>query len=163
MAHLVGRNLTAALSALREAAHASTSTATAGPRTAAFIVAGRTFQLVTRHMCSTVASGATVVGPVAFGGAGYRYGTALLGGGLGGGAVLTLTQTGTDEEAGTGINTDDLPWLAQLVERPEVEEVLSPGQMLRRHPVGKMLVDQDHLVRALGVGRGDRWTCSRTA
>lgn len=42
-------------------------------------------------------------------------------------------------------------WLKELASREGVDEVLSPGQQLRKHPVGKLVVEQDHLVRR---GRG---------
>ena len=42
----------------------------------------------------------------------------------------------------------------ELAEEEGVEEVLSPGQQLRRHPVGKLVVEQDHLVRPRGEGEG---------
>ncbi len=40
-------------------------------------------------------------------------------------------------------------WLKELAGREGVDEVLSPGQQLRKHPVGKLVVEQDHLVRQI--------------
>lgn len=43
--------------------------------------------------------------------------------------------------------TERANWVKQLAEGSE--EMLNPGAMLRQHPVAKIFVDQDHLVRKL--------------
>lgn len=42
-------------------------------------------------------------------------------------------------------------WLKELASREGVDEVLSPGQQLRKHPVGKLVVEQDHLFETMVV------------
>eukprot|EP00955_Chlamydomonas_euryale_P009212 98634-Chlamydomonas_euryale.AAC.11 len=115
-------------------------------------------------MCSAAAAAAgasaAAVGPaVAAGGSqSFRYGAGAIVGLGGGGAAVVLSQSGDKEDAGreqakdakqaaAELSEDALPWLAQLLKRPGVTEVLAPGQMLRRHPIAKLVVDQDHLVR----------------
>lgn len=39
----------------------------------------------------------------------------------------------------------DVPWVQELSSQEGMREVLSAGQMLRRHPVGKLVLTQDHL------------------
>ena len=96
----------------------------------------------------TTAAGAGAVGPLlanmGWGGgplAAVRLGSVLAV--AGGGAGFALSQTSEEESLGS---TADLPWVAELASRQSVTEVLSPGQQLRQHPIGKLIVDQDHLV-----------------
>ncbi|KAG1665542.1 hypothetical protein FOA52_000688 [Chlamydomonas sp. UWO 241] len=118
-------------------------------------------------MCSSSASGAAAasaaVGPVVMelgsqGTAAWRYSSVLGLGALGGGsaAAVALVAGKTDEEAttkadGVLLTTSSLPWLKRMVGRPEVDEVLAPGQMLRKHPIVKQFVDQDHLFETMAA------------
>ena len=73
--------------------------------------------------------------------AAVRLGSALL---LGGATATAWSQGNSDSlEA----HTSEVAWVNELAARQSVQEVLSPGNMLRKHPLAKMLVEQDHLVR----------------
>jgi hypothetical protein len=97
--------------------------------------------------------------------AGARFGGSAV---LLAGAAYALAQSNRapDSDGASHLSSDAIPWVRQLAEREGVEEVLSPGQQLRRHPVGKLVVDQDHLVggRAdwgwVGLGAGLGWVGS---
>ena len=94
------------------------------------------------RLCTT-AVGAGAVGPfVGLGqSAAVRLGSALL---LGGATATAWSQGNSDSlEA----HTSEVAWVNELAARQSVQEVLSPGNMLRKHPLAKMLVEQDHLVR----------------
>jgi hypothetical protein len=49
--------------------------------------------------------------------------------------------------------TAKLPWVRALAAQPGMREVLVPGQQLRKHPVGQLVSQEDHLVRGIGI----RW------
>lgn len=72
------------------------------------------------------------------------------------GAAYALAQSNRAPDSGnTGdLSSEAIPWIRQLAEMEGVEEVLSPGQQLRQHPVGKLVVEQDHLVRENSGSRG---------
>ena len=99
------------------------------------------------RQCSTAAAaGAGAVGPLALGlgqSAAVRLGSAmtLL---AGGGAAAVWQSQSSDEGEVTA--TSELPFVAELIAKESVTEVHSPGNQLRKHPIGKLLVDQDHLV-----------------
>lgn len=40
-------------------------------------------------------------------------------------------------------------FLQELAAQPGMKEMLVPGQMLRKHPVGQLLTEDDHLVSSL--------------
>ncbi|GIL79841.1 hypothetical protein Vretifemale_9121 [Volvox reticuliferus] len=67
------------------------------------------------------------------------------------GAAYALAQSNRAPESGgtSDLSSDAIPWVRQLAETNGVEEVLSPGQQLRKHPVGKLVVEQDHLTPVL--------------
>ncbi|EFJ49429.1 hypothetical protein VOLCADRAFT_117226 [Volvox carteri f. nagariensis] len=67
------------------------------------------------------------------------------------GAAYALAQSNrAPDSEGTGdLSSEAIPWVRQLAETEGVEEVLSPGQQLRKHPVGKMVVEQDHLFETM--------------
>lgn len=72
-----------------------------------------------------------------------RLGSAMM---LGGGAAVAFSKSGSSDELD---KTSSIPWVQELEAQESVEEVLSPGQMFRKHPVGKVLVDQDHLFEVM--------------
>eukprot|EP00775_Hariotina_reticulata_P014184 gene14184-14328_t len=49
-----------------------------------------------------------------------------------------------NEEAGP-FETAEIAWVQQLAEQPGMKEMLVPGQMLRKHPVGQLISTDDHL------------------
>jgi acyl-coenzyme A thioesterase PaaI-like protein len=46
----------------------------------------------------------------------------------------------------TGRESDSLPWVRALAESEGVREVPLPGQMLRDHPIGRLVSEPDHLL-----------------
>lgn len=59
-----------------------------------------------------------------------------------------------DEEGGP-FETAQLAWVQELAAQEGMREMLVPGQMLRKHPVGQLLTEDDHLVReAAAAGCG---------
>lgn len=65
-------------------------------------------------------------------------------------AAYALSQGWERGDDGRDLSSDKLPWVRTLCQRSGVEEVLSPGQMLRKHPVGRWVSEEDHLVGATG-------------
>lgn len=118
-----------------------------------------------QRMCSSVVAAASsgAVGayltPLTKASAGLRLGSAVTL--LGGGAAVALASS---EESSLGDpsspQSEQHPAVQQLLEKECVAEVLSPGQMLRRHPVAKVFVDQDHLFEAMaGSGQIHSFRC----
>ncbi len=103
----------------------------------------------------TTAAGAGAVGPLLslnpFGATTVRLGSALVL--AGGSAGFALSQS---SEGSEGASTADLAWVQDLASKPSITEVRSPGQMLRQHPIGKLVVEQDHLVRNWGATQQGR-------
>lgn len=100
-----------------------------------------------RRLCASAASN---VGGLVFSsaarGLGLRFGSGMV---VGGGAVLYGTQASTSEADGANDASSSLisvPWVTEIAQSPGVQEVLVPGQMLRKHPVGKLVLEEDHLV-----------------
>ena len=91
-----------------------------------------------------------------------KAGSRLLGGGAalvaGGTTAFALAQNYAPEEP-QDLASDKVPWVSAIAAGVDVEEVQSPGQMLRRHPIGKLVVEQDHLVRPRCT-RGAAWVGS---
>ncbi|KAG2501561.1 hypothetical protein HYH03_000068 [Edaphochlamys debaryana] len=70
------------------------------------------------------------------------------------GAAYALAQSNRASEDADDRHIQDLsservPWVRQLAEGEGVEEVLSPGQQLRHHPIGKLVVEDDHLFETM--------------
>lgn len=42
-----------------------------------------------------------------------------------------------------------LPWVQALAAQPGMREVLVPGQQLRKHPVGQLVSEEDHLFETM--------------
>mmetsp|Transcript_32245 Transcript_32245/g.71351 ORF Transcript_32245/g.71351 Transcript_32245/m.71351 type:complete len:278 (+) Transcript_32245:89-922(+) len=107
--------------------------------------ANRAKQPQLHNTCSTAAAAgaAAAVGPLieATKNVALRVGSAMV---LGGGAVMAWSQNPANEME-KSLSTSSVPWVQQLSQQEQVEEMLNPGQMLRKHPVGKLIVDQDHL------------------
>ncbi len=75
---------------------------------------------------------------------GRGIGAALLGGGA---ATAAWRWREADEPAGP-FESADIPWVCALANTPGIREMLIPGQMLRSHPVGQLISEDDHLVRS---------------
>ena len=105
-----------------------------------------------RH-CSTSAAGAGALGPSAL------VASAPLTVGLGSGfllgagvstAVWSSTHGGSRDVApSSSSSSSEMPFVQELQAKTSVVEVRTPGNQLRKHPIGKLLVDQDHLVRTI--------------
>ena len=98
----------------------------------------------------TTAAGAGAVGPLLslnpFAATTVRLGSALVL--AGGSAGFALSQS---SEGSEGASTADLAWVQDLASKPSITEVRSPGQMLRQHPIGKFIAEQDHLASDWGA------------
>jgi hypothetical protein len=95
-----------------------------------------------RHVASAAAAGGGLVHLLARAPHTYKIGTALL---VSGGAVTAYNsnQTMADLE---DAESSQIGWVQDLATQEGVSEVLVPGQMLRKHPVGQLLSEEDHLV-----------------
>lgn len=52
-------------------------------------------------------------------------------------------------EVAAASETGKLAWVQALAAQPGMREVLVPGQQLRRHPVGQLVSEQDHLFETM--------------
>lgn len=82
---------------------------------------------------------------------GARLGFGMLTGTAAGAAAWHWKED--NEEAGP-FETTGIAWVQQLAEQPGMKEMLVPGQMLRKHPVGQLISTDDHLVSKLIAGTG---------
>eukprot|EP00879_Flechtneria_rotunda_P009076 GHRR01009503.1.p1 GENE.GHRR01009503.1~~GHRR01009503.1.p1 ORF type:complete len:183 (+),score=32.34 GHRR01009503.1:236-784(+) len=69
-----------------------------------------------------------------------------------GGAATAACNWRGDEEVGP-FETAEISWVRELAEQPGLREMLIPGQMLRKHPVGQLIAEDDHLVSDNSGGR----------
>jgi hypothetical protein len=74
----------------------------------------------------------------------YKLGTAAL---IGGGAV-TVYGTAQQSPNAEDMETSQIPWVQELANKEGMREVLVPGQMLRKHPIGQLISEDDHMVGA---------------
>jgi hypothetical protein len=83
-----------------------------------------------------------------------RAGLKLAGGAmvLGGGFTVLTKEQQVELEATS--ETAKLPWVQALAAQPGMREVLVPGQQLRKHPVGQLVSEEDHLVGWRGLWKG---------
>lgn len=51
-----------------------------------------------------------------------------------------------DDEAAGPFETAEIQWVQDLAAEPGMKEMLVPGQMLRKHPIGQLISEDDHLV-----------------
>lgn len=91
-------------------------------------------------------SGAGVAQTLARGTAGLKLGTALVVTG-GAASALAWNQGQQDPYQLTGLAEPE--WLLELARGESIQEVQTPGQMLRKHPVGRLVSDEDHLFEAM--------------
>ncbi|KAL6752161.1 HotDog domain-containing protein [Haematococcus lacustris] len=67
---------------------------------------------------------------------------------LGGGGVLYAQSNQASNEQPPPLATSQVPWVQDLADR--AQEVQSPGQLLRKNPVAKLLIDvDDHLFETM--------------
>lgn len=75
----------------------------------------------------------------------YKLGTAAI---VSGGAVTVYTTShaapGTED-----METSQIGWVQELADREGMREVLIPGQMLRKHPLGQLVSEEDHLFETM--------------
>lgn len=62
------------------------------------------------------------------------------------GSAATAAWHWRDENEAVSFETAEIPWVQQLAAQQGMREMLVPGQMLRKHPVGQLLTEDDHLV-----------------
>jgi hypothetical protein len=74
------------------------------------------------------------------------WGGRVVAGMVGGGAATAAWRWREDGEAAPQFETGEIPWVQQLAAQPGNREMLVPGQMLRKHPVGQLIAEDDHLV-----------------
>eukprot|EP00879_Flechtneria_rotunda_P004332 GHRR01004582.1.p1 GENE.GHRR01004582.1~~GHRR01004582.1.p1 ORF type:complete len:295 (+),score=65.66 GHRR01004582.1:236-1120(+) len=65
-----------------------------------------------------------------------------------GGAATAACNWRGDEEVGP-FETAEISWVRELAEQPGLREMLIPGQMLRKHPVGQLIAEDDHLFETM--------------
>jgi hypothetical protein len=65
------------------------------------------------------------------------------------GSAATAAWHWRDENEAVAFETAEIPWVQELAAQPGMREMLVPGQMLRKHPVGQLLTEDDHLVSVL--------------
>lgn len=78
-----------------------------------------------------------------------RAGLKLAGGAMvlgTGGTAFTMLTREQQVELEADSETAKLPWVQALAAQPGMREVLVPGQQLRKHPVGQLVSEEDHLV-----------------
>ena len=74
----------------------------------------------------------------------YKLGTAAL---IGGGAATVYgTQQAPNSE---DMETSQIAWVQELANKEGMREVLVPGQMLRKHPIGQLISEDDHMVSTI--------------
>lgn len=62
------------------------------------------------------------------------------------GSAATAAWHWRDENESVAFETAEISWVQDLAAQPGMREMLVPGQMLRKHPVGQLLTEDDHLV-----------------
>jgi hypothetical protein len=67
------------------------------------------------------------------------------------GSAATAAWHWRDENEAVAFETAEIPWVQELAAQPGMREMLVPGQMLRKHPVGQLLTEDDHLVSVAGL------------
>lgn len=67
--------------------------------------------------------------------------------GVASGSAATAAWHWRDDGEAVTFETADIPWVRDLAAQQGMREMLVPGQMLRKHPVGQLLTEDDHLVR----------------
>lgn len=78
----------------------------------------------------------------------------LLGAGAGVGAVTATSWQRREREEELHPELAACGWVAALASERGMREVAFPGRMLRTHPVGALVSENDHLVRGHAVGGG---------
>jgi hypothetical protein len=96
------------------------------------------------HVAAAGAAGA-LIQTLARGAGALRFGTGVLCGGSAA-VVWNQSQDGESEEDFVS-ETSHLDWVQAIMQQPGTHEVVFPGRMLREHPVGKLVTEEDHLVR----------------
>lgn len=66
--------------------------------------------------------------------------------GVASGSAATAAWHWRDDEEAVSFETQEIPWVQELAQQQGMREMLVPGQMLRKHPVGQLLTEDDHLV-----------------
>eukprot|EP00882_Tetradesmus_deserticola_P012165 GHRQ01012889.1.p1 GENE.GHRQ01012889.1~~GHRQ01012889.1.p1 ORF type:complete len:297 (+),score=115.29 GHRQ01012889.1:332-1222(+) len=70
--------------------------------------------------------------------------------GIAGGAAGTAAWKWRGDHDNVGpLDTQDIAWVQELAGQPGMKEMLVPGQMLRKHPVGQLLAEDDHLFETM--------------
>jgi hypothetical protein len=82
---------------------------------------------------------------------GLRFGTGVL---CGGSAAVAWNQSQDGKaEEDFASETSHLEWVQSIVAQPGTQEVVFPGKMLREHPVGRLITEEDHLFEAMVQSR----------
>jgi hypothetical protein len=95
------------------------------------------------------------------------WGSRVVAGMVSGGAA-TAAWSWRDGSEAVAFETAEIPWVQELASQPGMREMLLPGQMLRTHPLGKVISEDDHLVSsgdetATGGRSGGERSCCRGA
>jgi hypothetical protein len=95
------------------------------------------------HVIPAAAAANAIISTIARGTGALRFGTGVL---CGGGAAAVWGQAGDESDEDFVSETDHLAWVQDIMGQAGIQEVTIPGRMLREHPVGKLVTEEDHLV-----------------
>ncbi|KAF8068256.1 THEM4 [Scenedesmus sp. PABB004] len=105
-----------------------------------------------RNVSAAAAAGAGAAGGLVAallrGAWGARFGAAAFGGGAATATAAWKWRGDDDADAGP-FETAGIAWVDELARRPGMREMLVPGQQLRKHPVGQLLTEDDHLFETM--------------
>jgi acyl-coenzyme A thioesterase PaaI-like protein len=66
-----------------------------------------------------------------------------------GGTATAAWRWKGDDEAPGPFETAEVEWVQELAAQPGMKEMLVPGQMLRKHPIGQLIAEDDHLFETM--------------
>lgn len=66
-----------------------------------------------------------------------------------GGTASAAWRWKSDDEVAGPFETAEVEWVQELAAQQGMKEMLVPGQMLRKHPIGQFIAEDDHLVSLL--------------
>eukprot|EP00878_Enallax_costatus_P004142 GHUV01004371.1.p1 GENE.GHUV01004371.1~~GHUV01004371.1.p1 ORF type:complete len:298 (+),score=91.03 GHUV01004371.1:262-1155(+) len=66
-----------------------------------------------------------------------------------GGTASAAWRWKNDDEAAGPFETAEVEWVQDLAAREGMKEMLVPGQMLRKHPIGQLIAGDDHLFETM--------------
>lgn len=101
-----------------------------------------------RGVAAAALGGAAGAGQLVLNLARNPWGSRLVAGVVSGSAA-TAAWHWRDENEAVAFETAEIPWVQDIAAQPGMREMLVPGQMLRKHPVGQLLTEDDHLFETM--------------